>query len=281
MARRGRIDNRKSSKRGRRVARTAPAQSSSNGFSQRAHVPTRYPLFPRQFQFCSNWNRTVEVDLSGSQFTLAIGLFDFLGHIPEYALEMYNLYRYCRIAGVDVRLSVVGEADEANQNFSFEAAMAKIPFDQVGITPVELKLVRGSKYMLVPTSGMNRCILSGHYGSFDELGNPALDRQFWQDQTEANNATPSDTSRPVICTAVRVINGNRAFAAVNVSVTYHMQWFELEYKRIPNSLTAPTKTAKEQVSNNTRQAVREKSRAQQDQSLDFDEISEKPAPKRK
>ena len=162
---------------------------------------------------------------------------------------------------MDVTLSVVGEADEANQNFSFEAAMAKIPFDQVGISPVELKLVRGSRYSLVPTSGMNKCRLHGHFGSFDELGNPALDRQYWQDWTEANQTTPADTSRPVIAMAVRVINGNRAFAAINVSVTYHMQFFELEYNRIPNSITAQVKTTKEPVPNNTRKVAREDSRA--------------------
>jgi len=110
-----------------------------------------------------------------------------------------------------VTLSVVGEADEVNQNFSFEAAMAKIPFDQVGISPVELKLVRGSRYSLVPISGMNKCVLNGHFGSF-ELGNPALDRQYWQILAEASTSIPADTSRPVIASAVRV------------TASYHMQF---------------------------------------------------------
>jgi len=182
---------------------------------------------------------------------------------------------------VDATLSVVCEADKANQNFNFEAAMAKIPFDQVGISPVELKLVRGSRYSLVPTSGMNKCVLKGHFGSFDELGNPALDRQYWQTLTEANTSIPADTSRPVIASAVRVINGNRAIAAINISATYHMQFFELEYNRIPNSLTAPTKTVKEPTPNNTRQTVRENSRTQHDKTLDFEEISEKQPPRRR
>lgn len=235
----------------------------------------RFPLFPRQFQFSSNWNRTIEIDLSAGQFQIAIGLFDFLGHLPEYAVEMYGLYRYCRISGVDVVLSVVGESDEANQNFSFEAALAKIPFDQLGLAPQELKLVRGSKYSLNPVSGMNRCKLTGHYGSFDELGNPALDRQFWQDLTEANVATPADTSRPVVAAAVRVVNSNRAFVTVNISATYHMQWFELEYNRVPNNVETGRTNAL-----NKAQPVRAPSRTQTVLS-DFDELSEKPAPRRR
>lgn len=219
----------KTTKRGR----AAPAQMASYGFSQRAHVFNRYPLFPRQLQFSSNWNRTIEVDLSGGQFQWTIGLFDYLSYIPEYALECYQLYRFSRITGVDVTLTVVGESDEANQNFAYEAAMAKIPFNQIGLTPSALKLVRGSRYSLNPTAGMNKTVLKESFGSFDELGNPVLDRQFWQNFTEATAVTPADPDRPVVGIAVRVVNGNRGIVSVNVSATYHMQFFELEWNRIP------------------------------------------------
>lgn len=217
----------------RQVARKAPAQHPSNGFSQGSHIPTRFPLFPRQLQFSSNWNRTIEVDLASGQFQWALGLFDYLSYLPEYARECYELFRYSRIVGVDVTLTVVGESDEANQNFAYQAAMARIPFDQVGLTPEELKLVRGSKYALVPTAGMNKCILKGHFGSFDELGNPVYDRTYWQTLAEALTTAPADTNRPVVGIAVRTVNGNRGIVSINVSATYHVQYFELEYQRIP------------------------------------------------
>lgn len=164
--------------------------------------------------------------------TQGFGLFDFLGRIPEYALEAYTLFRYCRIVGLDVEVQVAGESDEANQNFAYEVALARIPYDQIGLTPQALRLVRGSHYKLVPTSGANRCVLRGHYGSIDELGNPVLDRQFWQSITEAQSTTPSDTDRPVIALAVGSVNGNRGIVSLNISLTYHMQFFELSYKRI-------------------------------------------------
>lgn len=243
-----RISQRKTARpKPRRAARKAPAQHAANGFSQGAHVPTHFPLFPRQLQFSSNWNRTIEVDIGASQFQWAIGLFDYLNYIPEYALEMYRLYRYSRICAVDVTLSVVGESDEANQNFAYEAAIAKIPFDQVGLTPSALKLVRGSKYALTPTSGMNKCTLRGHFGSFDELGNPVYDRTYWQTLSDAQSTTPADQSRPVVGMSVRVINGNRGVVSINVSVTYHMQFFELEYNRIPELTVRPDNKSKPQT----------------------------------
>lgn len=257
-------------------ARKAPAQHPSNGFSQGSHVPTKFPLFPRQLQFSSQWNRTIEVDIGAGQFQWSIGLFDYLNYLPEYALECYRLYRYSRISAVDVTLTVVGEADEANLNFSFEAAMARIPFDQVGLSPSELKLVRGSKFSLVPTAGMNKTVLKGHFGSFDELGNPVFDRTYWQTLAEASNTTPVDGNRPVVGMAVRTINGNRGQVSINISAVYHMQFFELEYNRIPS---LNTRQVTDKPVNYCPQS-RASSRTQREDS-DFADMSEKQAPRRR
>jgi len=216
-----------------RVKTRAPAQHSSAGFSQVSSIPTRYPLFPRQLQFSTHWTQTVEVDLGGTTYHRRIGLFDFLNQIPEYAIECYQLYRYCRIVAVDLALIVAGESDEANQNYAFEAAMARVPYDQsLGPIPQELRLVRGSRYGLSSTAGQNRITLNGKYGAFDELGNPVLDRQFWQTIIEAQNVTPPEPDRPVVALAVASVNGNKGLVSVNLTATYHVQFFDLMYKRI-------------------------------------------------
>ncbi len=231
----------------RRVAKKAPAQHPSNGFSQGSHVPVRFPLFPRQLQFSSTWTQTREVDLSAGQFETGIGLFDYLNRLPEYTPECYELYRYSRICGAEVTLTVVGESDEANQNFAYQAAMAKVPFDQIGLTPEALKLVRGSRYTLTPTAGMNKCVLKGHFGSFDELGNPVYDRTYWQSLNDAMITTPADQSRPVVAIAVRSVNGNRGLVSINVAVVYHVQFFELEYNRIPNLKSSSSPQALDEI----------------------------------
>ena len=169
----------------KRGARKAPAQSATSGFTLHAHVPTRYPQFPRQLQFSSHWTQTSLDDLSGSTFNRRVGLFDFLGNIPEYALEMFSLYRYCRIVGVDVHLLAVGQHQDGYDN-AFEAAMAKVPYDQsLSPVPPELRLVRGSVYGLASSLGANRINLKRHYGAIDELGNPVYSREFWQNAAGA------------------------------------------------------------------------------------------------
>jgi len=184
---------------------------------------------------------------------------------------------------VDVTLTVVGESDEANQNFAYEAAMAKIPFNQIGLSPSALKLVRGSRYSLNPTSGMNKTTLKESFGSFDELGNPVFDRQFWQNIIEASAVTPADLDRPVVGIAVRVVNGNRGIVSVNVSATYHMQFFELEWNRIPElELRRAEKYERclEKSVLEVRQPPRTLARPQSENS-EFADMSDKQVPRRR
>ena len=174
------MQRRNAKRKTRRQANKAPAQRPIGGFHQRAHVPDRFPPFPKQLQFNSKWNQTAEVALGGvgsTQYNRTIGLFDFLNNIPQYALDAWELYRYCRICAVDVNLHVVGEQTSASTNYSIEAAIGKVPFDEAAsITPQELRTVSGGKYGLMSQAGLNRILINGSFGSFDELGNPVYDR---------------------------------------------------------------------------------------------------------
>lgn len=217
----------------RRVARTAPAQHPIAGFNLQSHVPSRYPEFPRQLQFSSRWTQTALVDLSSGNYTRRVGLFDFLNQVPEYGSEMFALYRYCRIVGVDIHLQVAGEDSDNITNTAYEAAIARIPYDQsLSPTPQQLRLIRGSQYKLASIAGMNRISLRHHYGSFDELGNPVYSRDYWQNETEAANIVPPDPSRGVIAVSVGSTVSQAAVVSINLTVTYHMQWFELMFKLI-------------------------------------------------
>lgn len=227
-------ENSKNRRRRRRVARKAPAQSPSNGFSQNSHVPVRFPLFPRQLQFSSTWTQTVEVNLGSGPYRRQIGLFDYLGNLPQYTNDAYELYRYSRICAVELKLIVVGEMTSASTNYAIEAGMARLPYDEaLGTTPQELRTVRAGKYALAAQAGSNRLQLSGMYGAFDELGNPVYDRTYWQTQAEAFNATPVDNNRPVIAVVVGSTLTNPVTASINLSVTYHMQFFDLEIPPLP------------------------------------------------
>lgn len=214
----------------RGAAGKAPAQQPIAGFNLQSHVPSRYPEFPRQIQFSSRWTQTVLTDLGATIYNRRVGLFDFLNQIPEYAIQMFALYRYCRIVGVDVHLQVAGEDSDNITNTAYEAGIARIPYDQsLSPTPQQLRLVRGSEYKLASIAGMNRINMRRHFGSFDELGNPVFSREYWQNEIQAANTTPADPSTAVVAISVGSTVGQAAVVSINLTVTYHMQWFELQY----------------------------------------------------
>jgi len=181
------------------------------------------------------WTQTTKNTLNAvAQYNRTVGLFNFLNQIPEYAAEMYTLYRYARISAVDITLEVSAQTTSGANAFGIEAAMARIPFDQsAGITPQALRLVRDSKYALISQIGVNRCVLKGHFGSFDELGNPVYDRVYWQSLADASVTTPGDVSTPVVGVAVRSVVGDNAIVSCNLTVKYHVQFFEPELSPIP------------------------------------------------
>jgi len=235
-------------------------------------------MFPRQLQFTSFWTQTAEVALSNvAQYNRRIGLFDFFGNLPTYVADMYRLYRYCRICAVDVTLKAVGETT-SNNNFAFEAAMARVPYDEAAsITPQGLRVARGGKYALAAQTGCNRLVISNKYGAFDELGNPVYDRLYWQNVTEASVLTPTDTARPVVAVALRSVLGNSVNVSVNLTVNYHLQFFDLELP--PLTLEEP-EIPKNPVNNKAAGTARQPSRNRCDDS-DFDEVSERQSLRRR
>jgi len=202
----------------------------SSGFSQRSRVSTNYPLFPRQLQFKSDWTETVDVEInSGYAYNTRVGLFDFLNQIPMYAETMFELYRYCRICAVDVRLQVAPEYSGTGRYNSFECALSPIPSAEALAPPTmaALRVVRGSKYALSSALGQNRVDLRGHWGSFDQLGNPTYSKDTWQTASQAASTT-IDGDHPVIFATVRTVSADTQPVCISLTVTYHMQWFDLE-----------------------------------------------------
>lgn len=222
---RGKNSSKKNSRR-QNTRKTAPAQRRGPSFNQRAHVPWRFPLFPRQLQFSSKWSQTLDINLGVTQYNRIAGLFSFYNQIPQYALSCYNIYRYCRITGVHVALTLA--PDVTGEYSAVEMAMARVPFDESSSpTPATLHIARDSRYALAASSGAPQTKIQGSWASFDELGNPVYDKSFWQTRAEAGSTT-LDADEPVIAIAVRSVNQQAATVSLNLEISYHMEFFDLE-----------------------------------------------------
>ncbi len=92
--------------------------------------------------------------------------------------------------------------------------------------------------MLSPSYGNNKIRLAGTWDSFDQLGNPSYTRDTWQTVTQAAS-TSIDIDHPVIYVRVSSVGLDTQPASIKLKVTYHMQWFDLEFVSLPTTnLTA-------------------------------------------
>lgn len=106
-------------------------------------------------------------------------------------------------------------------------AMARVPFNEgASPTPAYLQTIRGGVYALTPSIGAPAKTIQKSFASFDELGNPVYDRTLWETETTSTSGA-IDADEPVIAVAVRSVNGQAAIVAINLRVTYHMEWFDL------------------------------------------------------
>ena len=156
-------------------------------------------------------------------------MFDFIGQLPNYAATCFELYRYCRICAVDVQLQVAPEYTGTGRQNSFESVLAPLPNAEAIVPPpiTLLRNIRGAKYKLSSALGQNRVNLIGHWKSFDQLGNPAYDKDTWQTLV-TSAVTTIDDEHPVILAMVRTLGADTQPVAVSLRVTYHMQFFDLE-----------------------------------------------------
>lgn len=166
------------------------------------------------------------MNLALTQYNRIAGLYSFYNQLPQYTGSAYNLYRYCRITGVHVALTLC--PDVTGEYSAVEMAMARIPFNEAtSVTPATLHIVRGSKYALASSGvGAPQTKIQGSWASFDELGNPVFDKTFWQTEAEAGSTT-LDPDEPVVAIAVRSVNQQAATVSLNLEITYHMEFFDL------------------------------------------------------
>lgn len=118
--------------------------------------------------------------------------------------------------------------DVTGEYSAVEMAMARVPFSEsASPTPATLHIVRDSRYALASSFGAPQTKIQGSWASFDELGNPVYDKSFWQTEAEAVSTT-LDADEPVIAIAVRSVNQQQATVSLNLEITYHMEYFDLE-----------------------------------------------------
>jgi hypothetical protein len=144
-----------------------------------------------------------------------------------FSAEFYTIYKYSRITSIDVEfeLTNVGAV-------SIRWALGHLPYEDVAsMTVSKLSQLPGSTRKTVSAKGgMDRAIIRKSFNTQQLIGNPAFDKTFWVDVTQAASTTPIDVKTPVIAIAIDNIVGDTTSFAFDIigKIRYHIQWFDIE-----------------------------------------------------
>lgn len=186
--------------------------------------PTRFPPLPNIS--CVSLCNTDYFGAAGgtSELIQTLGLVEFLGYRPLYALEYYAIYKYARVISVDVEINAVNIGTNP-----VEVAVCNAAYNDVsGLTMDRLKEKPNSVFKLMsPSGGMDRATFRKRFVASELLG-VIPGSKYWVDVTQSASATPIDVREPVLVLALdNYQSSGTAFSAqVNWKMTYHIEWFD-------------------------------------------------------
>ncbi len=165
-----------------------------------------------------------------SELFQILGVVEFLGYRPLYALQLYEIYKYCRIMRVDVRAECINTG-----TVGIQFAVGHIAYsDASGLTFDRfIEKPATTKKLVSPKGGMDRAVITKSLNSTMMLGS-VLDSKYWINVTQSASTTPIDTNEPVLVLGIDNYQSSSVpyAAQVNFTLTYHLQFFDL---RTPSS----------------------------------------------
>ncbi len=197
------------------------------------HVRCIFPPLPRELSTALSYkyvdNRVGNTNPSSFTF----GLFEFLNQRPMFSSELFNIYRYCRITAVHIRAECVNTGSEpviiAIGTIPWAAATSTFDPYLIAERPRSISRLAGL------STGMSRVTLNKTYMSFDELGNPVYDKTHFFDSVQSISTTPQDQEAPAVIVSVDSADPTKTWSALTTyHVTYHTQWFELQWADYAN-----------------------------------------------
>lgn len=188
--------------------------------------PSTFPRLPTSYCVALTNTDYFQTSAASSELFQILGMTEFLGYRPLYALEMYAIYKYARILKVDVEAQGVNIGANPIRiaiGYASYADVSSLSFDRF-IEKAGTKVITIS-----PQGGMDRATLRTSFNTSNHLG-AIQDSKYWVDVTQSASSTPIDSREPVVVMAIdNYQSSGTAFSAqINFRLTYHVNFFDLK-----------------------------------------------------
>lgn len=208
--------------------------------------PWNHRLLPREFQIALKG--TITDERTGGQTTQAAVLFpllEFNSRLPMYAPQLYQIYRFCKIRAIHIKMEVVNTS--ATQPLT--ATMCCLPLVRANaiVDPRGMADVPNAICKQVGLStGMSRIVLNKSYISERELGQSTLSgSEYYQSYSEAISAASQDDFPSVYCGVIASSTGGNWTGIIKYVVTYDLEF--TEYEDVAPSMKGSLKTKQKLV----------------------------------
>lgn len=217
------------SNRSRQIRKVKPRKRQRKGQDALLRAPT-FSKMPHTFKVALEYRNSSEVSLnSGTNWNRICGLFYFLGQVPLYAQQLYQLYRFARIYRVDVEAQV--NAVPGGTAYGFDFAIGSLPWDDITttISPDSVAVTTGAIHAKGGLYGGAPLTLRKSFDSINAFGNPVYSAAVWQTYAQAITAPAAADSSPVVVIALAA---TPSVGTINLSATltyrYHVEFFNLD-----------------------------------------------------
>lgn len=188
--------------------------------------PTRYAPLNDTFTVSLKNQDYFRAGSATTELFQVLGIVEFLGYRPLYALEMYAIYKYCRVMRVDVIAQCLNLG-----TYPIRFGVGHIAYnDASGLTFDRFIEKPATAHKLISAKGgIDKAVITKTFNSTSMLGS-VLDSKYWVDVTQSASATPIDAKEPVLVIGMDGAEGSADTwtGSVNFTLTYHLQWFDLK-----------------------------------------------------
>jgi len=152
------------------------------------------------------------------------GLSEFLAKPPMFYNYLYGIYKYCRVLGVELEITLSSTGTE-----SARIAVGRLPYsDTSGITFGQFSEMPDAVATIVSAKGgVDRWSFRKFYVAKDANGNVLTDHSYWVNSAQAISATPLHNDDYVLMVMTDGV-ANSSVTAI-IKLHYHVEWFDLQY----------------------------------------------------
>lgn len=120
-------------------------------------------------------------------------MLEYLKNVPQYAPELYQLYKYSRVVAVTYHFEVVNLSQRP-----FEMMGTVMPYDESTSSSVAQASEKPGvvRRLISGAGGIDKAVMTQTCTAQSWFGNPFYTKDYWVDENQANNSTPLDQYAP-------------------------------------------------------------------------------------